>query len=271
MTAVDDPATADAGPPEPGAPGTVKMFVDDIPFGFEVAENEIDMVGDAGMTDALRYPGSGLPRASVLATIADCMVGIPACMATAPKLAVTLDIAVHNVATRCGDRLEIAGEIVKKGRSTVAGEVRFTDAETKDLVAHSYVTLMASPRPQDVAPQMLRGMRTTGSMASPFPDFVGLRTVAPGVAEIDLVEFVQQASQSLQGGLFGLLAEVAAESLTRAPLLDLDIRYLSAVRVGPGRATASLLGDDLVRVEVRDSGNDNRLAALILIRVRRES
>ena len=129
---------------------------------------------------------------------------------------------------------------------------------------------MASPRPQDLAPPLLRSMRTTGSMTSSFPDLVGVRTVAPGVAEIELVAFVMQASQSLQGGLFGLLAEVAAESLTSAPVLDLDIRYLSAVRVGPGRATATLLGDDLVRVEVRDGGNDNRLASLILVRVGRE-
>ncbi len=226
MTAVDDPATADAQPQGAEAPGTNQMFVNDIPFAFEVSENDIDMLGDATITEPLRYPGSGLPRASVLATIADCMVGIPACLATAPKLAVTLDIAVHMAAAHCGNRLEIAGEIVKQGRSTVAGEVRFTDAETKDLVAHSYVTLMASPRPQDLAPDMQRSMRTTGSMTNPFPEFVGMRTVAPGVAEIELVEFVKQASQSLQGGLFGLLGEVAAESLTHAPVLDLDIRYL---------------------------------------------
>ncbi len=40
--------------------------------------------------------------------------------------------------------------------------------------------------------------------------------------------------------------------------------------MGPGRATATLVGEDLVRVEVRDGGNDNRLAALILIRVGRQ-
>jgi acyl-coenzyme A thioesterase PaaI-like protein len=269
MTAVDDPAKADAEPTGPDAPGSIQMFVNDIPFGFDVAQNEIDMVGDATITDALRYPGSGMPRASVLATIADCMVGIPACLSTAPKLAVTLDISVHSTAESCGDRLEIAGEIVKQGSSTVTGEVRFTDAETKELVAHTSVTLMASPRPQDLAPEMRRSMRTTGSMTIPFPEFVGIRTVAPGVAEIELVEFVKQASQSLQGGLFGLLAEAAAETLTQAPVLDLDIRYLSGVRVGPGRATATLLGDDLVRVEVRDGGKDDRLASLISIRVAR--
>jgi hypothetical protein len=37
--------------------------------------------------------------------------------------------------------------------------------------------------------------------------------------------------------------------------------------VGPGRATATRLGRDLVRVEVRDVGNDDRLASLIFVRV----
>jgi acyl-coenzyme A thioesterase PaaI-like protein len=104
-------------------------------------------------------------------------------------------------------------------------------------------------------------------MPIPFPNYIGLRIIEPGVAEVDLVHFVMQASQSLQGGAVGLLGEVAAESLTSSPILDLDVRYLSAVRVGPGRATATRLGRDLVRVEVRDVGNDDRLASLIFVRV----
>lgn len=267
MTQLHDAPRADAGPEDAPDATPPQMFVNDIPFGFDLAEDGTSMVGDATITDALRSAGSGLPRASVLATIADCMAGVPACLATAPRLAVTLDIAVRNVAQRCGDRLDVAGEIVKQGRSTVAGEVRFSDAETKELVALGYVTFMASPRPQDQAPPMLRGMRTTGSMPIAFPDYIGLRVIEPGVAEVDLVHFVMQASQSLQGGAVGLLGEVAAESLTTSPILDLDVRYLSAVRVGPGRATATRLGRDLVRVEVRDVGHEDRLAALIFVRV----
>ena len=267
MTQLADPTTADAVSGRPADPESVQMFVNDIPFGFDLSDSGNEITGDATITDALRFPGSELPRASVLATIADCMAGIPACHATAPQLAVTLDIVVRNVAERCGDRLEIAGEIIKQGRSTVAGEVRFTDARTKALVALSYVTFMASARPQDLAPVLHRGMRTTGSMTTPLPEFVGVRPVAPGVAEVDLVHFVMQASRTLQGGVFGLLAEVAAESMTQSPVLDLDIRYLSAVRVGPGRATATLLGEDLVRVEVRDRGSDDRLASLIFLRM----
>ena len=64
-----------------------------------------------------------------------------------------------------------------------------------------------------------------------------------------------------------LLAEMAAESLTGRPVLDLDTRYLTAVRRGPGRATAVSLGSGFVRAEVRDVGNGNRLAALVTARV----
>jgi acyl-coenzyme A thioesterase PaaI-like protein len=267
MTQLEDAATADAGPGGSEEATPPPMFVNDIPFGFDLAEDGVSLIGDATITDALRSTGSGLPRTSVLATIADCMAGVPACLSTAPRLAVTLDIVVRNVAGRCGDRLEVAGEIVKRGRSTVAGEVRFSDRETKELVALSYVTFMASPRPQDQAPVMLRGMRTMGTMPLPFPDYIGLRLLEPGVAEVDLVHFVMQASQSLQGGAVALLGEVAAESLASSPILDLDVRYLSAIRVGPGRATATRAGRDLVRVEVRDVGSNNRLAALIFVRV----
>jgi acyl-coenzyme A thioesterase PaaI-like protein len=264
MTRLHDAGPVDA---ELGGPGPSESFVGQIPFRFVLSKDGLDMMGDAGVTDMLRSAPFGPPRASVLATIADCMAGIPACLVTAPSLAVTLDIAVKMVADRCGDLLDVTGEVVKRGRSTVAGEVRFTDAQSKDLVAVSYVTFMASPRPQDVAPPLSRGMRTTGSMLVNFPEFVGARTLSPGIAEVALTPFVMQASGSLQGGIVALVGEIAAESLARSTVVDLDVRYLSAVRVGPGRATATSLGADLVRVQVRDVGSDDRLAALIFARM----
>jgi acyl-coenzyme A thioesterase PaaI-like protein len=267
MTQLHDADRVDPAPDRSATPLAQRIFVSEIPFGFELADDGVTMRGDATLSDALRSPGSALPRPSVLATIADCIAGIPACFVTTPALAVTLDIAVRMVADRCGDDLVVAGEIVKPGRSTVASEIRFSDATTASLVAVTYVTFMASPRPQDQAPPLQRGMRTTGSMPAPFPDYVGTRHLAPGVAEVDLTPFVMQASRSLQGGVVAMLGEVAAESLTGSPVVDLDIRYLSAVRVGPGRATATAMGGGLVRVDVRDAGSDDRLAALIYARV----
>jgi acyl-coenzyme A thioesterase PaaI-like protein len=266
MSQLHDADTADAVPTDAEEAAPPQMFVNDLSFGFDLAADGMSVVGDATITDALRSVGSELPRASVLATMADCMAGLAAFAVTAPRLAVTLDIVVRNVATRCGDRLDVAGEIVKKGRSTIASEVRFSDSDTKDLVALSYLTFMTSPRPQDQAPAPSRGMRTTGSMPNHFAEHVGLRTIEAGVVEVNLVPFVMQASRTLQGGVVGLLGEVAAESLTSAPILELDVRYLNAIRVGPARATATQIGQDLVRVEVRDRGIDDRLATLILVR-----
>lgn len=159
------------------------------------------------------------------------------------------------------------GEMVKQGRSTVAGEVFFYDAETMKLVAYSYLTFMGSPRPQDLPPAFTRGMRTVGTMEKPFPEHVGARIIEPGVIEMDRTPFVIQQAGSIQGGAVALLGELAAETLTGLPVMDLDVRYLSAVRVGPGRATGTVLGQGLVRVEVRDRGRDDRLIALALARM----
>jgi acyl-coenzyme A thioesterase PaaI-like protein len=271
------PAATPAPPGPPPTPRTPQQsadggtFLSAIPFSFGVSEDNLTAVGDATITEPMRAPGSILPRPSVLATVADCVAGVPSGLMITPRLSVTLDIVVRLIAPAPGevrgDRLEMRGEIVKQGRSTVAGEVFFYDAATMKPVAYSYLTFMGSPRPQDRPPAFTRGMRTVGTMEKPFPEHVGAHILEPGVVEMERTPFVIQAAGSLQGGAVALLGEVAAESLTGLPVMDLDVRYLSAVRVGPGRATAAELGQGLVRVEVRDRGRDDRLIALALARV----
>jgi hypothetical protein len=172
-----------------------QTFLTGIPFSFGIAEDNMSAAGDATITDAMRSVGSSLPRPSVLATIANCVAGIPAGLMIVPTLSVTLDIAVRIVAPLRGDRLELKGELVKVGRSTVAGEVFFYDAETMATVAYSYATFMGSPRPQDHAPPSTRGMRTVGSMEEPFPEHVGAHILEPGVVEIERTPFVVQAAR----------------------------------------------------------------------------
>jgi hypothetical protein len=52
-------------------------------------------------------------------------------------------------------------------------------------------------------------------------------------------------------------------------VLELEVRYLSAVRVGPARTSAVALDDHTVRVEVRDAGNHDRLATVVMARLDR--
>jgi acyl-coenzyme A thioesterase PaaI-like protein len=275
--ATPPPAATLAPPGPPLTPRTPQQsadggtFLSAIPFSFGVSEDNLTAVGDATISEPMRAPGSVLPRPSVLATVADCVAGVPSGLIITSRLSVTLDIVVRLIAPAPGefrgDRLEMRCEIVKQGRSTVAGEVFFYDAATMKPVAYSYLTFMGSPRPQDRPPPFTRGMRTVGTMEKPFPEHVVARIIEPGVVEMERTPFVIQAAGSLQGGAVALLGEVAAETLTGLPVMDLDVRYLSAVRVGPGRATATALGQGLVRVEVRDRGRDDRLIALAVARV----
>lgn len=250
-------------PPEPSVN---RMFIQDLDLECEMTADGTAASGEASVGPLLRGVGGGV-RPSLLATVADIVGGIPACRATAPRLALTLDIAVRIVAQPEGDRVRVAARLLKEGRNTVAVAVDFADPGSGGLVALSHLTFVPSPRPQDLAPTTLTGMRTGGSMAVPLPELVGARVPEPGVAEIDHRPYVVQGSGALQGGIVALLAELAVESLAGGPVLDLDTRYLSTVRVGPGRAEATPVGNGLVRVEVRDTGADGRLAAVATARL----
>jgi len=67
-------------------------------------------------------------------------------------------------------------------------------------------------------------------------------------------------AKTVHGGLIALAAEESVLSLLPdCTLSSLAVRYLPPVRVGPAVATASV-ADGLGRVELRDGGNDYRLA-----------
>ena len=71
---------------------------------------------------------------------------------------------------------------------------------------------------------------------------------------------------TIQGGAVALLAEEAALSLAGASApAELEVRYLRTIRIGPMRATAHTFGD-YTRVEVVDAGNDDRPAAIAVLR-----
>lgn len=244
-------------------------FIGLLDFDFDLGADDTVVSGQATLAPGMCFEG-GRPRPSVLLTLAHCFAGGAAVRATTPSLAVTLDAGVHVVAEPTGPHLDLTATVVKRGRSTVAAEVRFRGAGTDRLVASGFLTFMASPRPQDLSPPVPGGMHVHGDLAVGFARAVGVEERGPGVVEVQRRPFVEQASGSVQGGVVALLGEAAAESLTGQPVLDLDVRFLSGVRAGPGRGTATALGGGLVRVEVRDVGHGHRLAALAVARVAQE-
>jgi acyl-coenzyme A thioesterase PaaI-like protein len=243
------------------------MFLQDIGYTQEISDGVSR--GWLQVTDELRAPGSSQVRASVLATMADVWTGALAGMACAPKLALTLDLTARIVGDVGGDRLDIVGTLLKQGRTTIVAETEFRHPVTGAVVALSHATFVASPRPQDVIGPLSSSRTTGNALSSPIAEALGAEVLSPGVVVIERGTYVNQPAGTLQGGVVAVLAELAAETLTGARVLELEVRYLSAVRVGPARTSAVALDDHTVRVEARDVGNHDRVTAVVMARLDR--
>jgi acyl-coenzyme A thioesterase PaaI-like protein len=244
-------------------------------MGFSHDMDDHQATGQASMGPYLRS-SDRWPGVAALLTFADVLIGQLASKRTAPRISVTSDLWVRVLRPFSDEgQIRMTAELLKSGRTMTIGETHFFSI-SGDLVATSLGTFLASPRPVDEAPDgFTEGVWRPGpeGVAPTLAEQVGLRVLAPGQAEIALRPDLVNATESLQGGLVALLGEVAAASsateATGRPHVvhDLQVRYLAAARVGPFRTSAEVHGDGpspLVRVEVRDPGRDDRLAALIM-------
>ena len=62
------------------------------------------------------------------------------------------------------------------------------------------------------------------------------------------------------------MIEAAGASVLGRPLADIDARFLATVKVGPARATASVLDERTARVTVVDAGDADRVTTVALVR-----
>jgi len=249
-------------------------------MGFEHSLDDADGHGRATVGPYL-MTAPGWPSVAALLTFADVLIGTTASRRTAPRISVTADLSVRVVAALPDDgRLELRSELVKAGRTMSVGETEIVSAHSGRRVAVAIGTFLASPRPQDVAPEGF-GTRFESHQrplitpdAATLADYVGLQVLEPGIAELALRPDLHNATESLQGGLVALLGEIAAQTAaTEAAgcphVVDsLDVHYLAAARTGPFLARASLLDLSLARVEIRDPGRGDRVVSVILARTR---
>ena len=250
--------------PERRREGGRPTFIEN--FAFHVTGADDVMTGEVSVTDEIRAVPGGQARVAALSTVADVIAGSLSSRAIQPRLTLTLDLTTEVVGDASGDTLAMAATVLRAGRSTVVTEVEFRTPSSGCLAAVSQLTFVPSPRPVDVLPPGLHPRASTGRFAEPWERQTGVRTLEPGSVEVDCSPAVVQLSGTLQGGMVILIAELAAESLAGAPVVGVQTRYLNSVRIGPARATARHLGAGVYRVEVRDAGNDGRLAALALLR-----
>jgi hypothetical protein len=159
-----------------------------------------------------------------------------------------------------GTRVDIDSRILRIGNTAIVGEVTFT-AENR-VVATTHVTFSISPRPQDSGSiEFPIGVTRQGKKpAMHLVQRSGVRVLDKGVTEIDLTAENINASKGLQGGVTAFAGEHAAESLLTAD------EHLSGIRTGPARAFAERVAPNLIRVEIKDHGKDDRLCVLATFR-----
>lgn len=228
-----------------------------------------ELHGTASITPEMHVLGVPCLRTSILATWADTMSGLLATRVTAPGVPVTLELDVHlyRPAPAAGTVRGVA-RTIKAGRSVFVAGVEFTTDDGEPLaiangsfmVARDPALKLPSTLSIDLPAQKER-------LTKPLAERAGCERRSPGVAVLPRTEDGLNASRTVNGGLLALVAEEAA--LSPAPggtLCSMGLRYLQPARVGPVVATADL-SNGLGQVELRDSGNDDRLTCLATVRI----
>jgi acyl-coenzyme A thioesterase PaaI-like protein len=250
-----------------GRPPTAdESFINDIEYAYEIADDRRGATGWLRLNDAVRSPSGARPRLSVIATVTDVMIGVAACFHTLPKVAVTVDLSVASLAPTDASMLDIEVTLLKVGRSITAAELRCREAEGGRDVVAGFMNFATTRNPLAYAPEPSTSSATTGRLEQPFTEHVGLRTTPGGDCEIALGPDRSNAVGGLQGGLVTLLGEAAAERLAGRDIIELDVRFLHSLGVGPGRSRAVALSEDVFRSEVRDPGREDRVCAVMLAR-----
>jgi acyl-coenzyme A thioesterase PaaI-like protein len=221
-----------------------------------------ELHGTGAIAPAMHVPGTSLLRASILATWADMLGGTLTMRAITPRVPVTLelDVQLYRPAPSAG-RLRAVGRVAKAGRSVIVIEVDFLD-ERGETFAFSGSSFMAAPDTSITLalPASVDRPPREPTMTLPLADRAGCKREQPGTAVLPRIEDGLNGAGTIHGGLLALAAEEAVLSLAPGQTLSaLGLRYLQPVRVGPAVASATISAG-LGRVELRDSGREDRLA-----------
>nr|WP_198429025.1 hotdog domain-containing protein [Nocardia bovistercoris] len=236
-------------------------------LGFATRRVGDELHGRAEITPEMHVPGTAVLRASVIATWADMVAGLLASLVMGPRVPVTLelDVNLYRPAPSSGT-VHAVGRTVKVGRSVFAAEFDFTvDGEP---IAFGAASFMVAPNPDlQLPPQLSIEMPHSGyHLPLPLAERACCERVSPGTVLMPRTAEGLNASNTINGGLIALAAEEAVLSLAPGDTLSsLALRYLLAARVGPVIARANLQSG-LARVEVRDTGNEDRITTLATAR-----
>ena len=237
---------------------------------------EVEELHIAGRTPAvghLRGPHGNI-RAGALLTMIDSAGGLCGGLAALPDgWVVSTNLCARTVAVATGP-LRVDARVLRKGRNNVVTSVEIHDDETGRLVMDGVLTSTILV-PENGPPQWERPLRLSSADRTvdhvPMQEWLGSRVVDDTRIEIDLTDGLRNPWGILHGGVSASLVDACAEHAVGGITTDVVLHFLAPNRLGPVRATATVLGTrsdgSVVRVELRDEGAD-RVTAVAVTTVR---
>lgn len=221
--------------------------------------------------------------AAALGVALDLVGGHLSLRSVAPDWCVTSTLELHLLRPIHRD-FEVHGAPLRAGRTQVVVEVEVEDGD-EGAAAIGSMTFTRIPRresttpyPESDAPSFRFGDENSG-LREPFLERIGCRVIdaAEGVVELPIGDYVRNSIGALQGGALVALHDAAAEAVASARMVegaatrDLSVHFLALGRVGPVRSRARWLGgserDARLRIELRDTGEEERLVSVATLRV----
>jgi uncharacterized protein (TIGR00369 family) len=233
---------------------------------------ELHVVGRVGTIEHLRGP-HGNVRAGALLTMLDSAGGLTGGLASLPDgWVVSTNMSARTVELEHLGPLRIDSTVLRKGRNNVVTKVTISDDGAGGRLVLDGVLTSAILVPQEGPPQWERPLRIDNSHAEiehqALPEWLDLEVCGDDTVEIPLKDGLRNPWGILHGGVTAALVDACAEHVTAGGVTtDVVLHYLAPNRVGPVRATATVLGQRsdgaVVRVEIRDLGADRVTAVAV--------
>jgi acyl-coenzyme A thioesterase PaaI-like protein len=224
-------------------------------------------VAELEIGDAVR-DSSGRVSVGALITMADIACTRAALSAVAPHFVATRDLSVSTGARPTSGRVRGEAMVVRTGSKIVSvdGVVRDIGPMTASFVRIPNEASMVGDTSAIGVPSQLD--RVAPSLTGPITQRMGLR-VSGDTAELGRTGYVANSFGTINGGALGFLVAAVAESVIGWPAADATLRYLDQTRVGPARATASVVrrtaDHAIADVTARDIGVGGRLLVRALV------
>ncbi len=222
----------------------------------------------------------GAMRAAAIVFLVDAAAGIA--LDRDPEMwTFTSNLSVRMPAIPAPTQLLATSHTLRDGArsSTVSIPITLRSGEQVGLGLASFARVPRRPTdPPKFAldlDELAESWANVAPLTAPLADAAGIVVVdaGSGIVEVPLDPKLLNPAGALQGAMVGLIAEVAAEEMATAAVgspqvvTDLDIRYLTQVRLGPIRTRSTFIGpptDTSIAVELVDTSLDKVVTVVTL-------